>query len=109
MGELQASQLTGDGVYVVGKDIKISKNDGISSYGQLVQLVESPKQPGLLYAGADDGSDDAGVDERGVAEVEHDGRGPVRCELRQRLFDMRPRGDVLFPDGPDDPHAVTDR
>jgi photosystem II stability/assembly factor-like uncharacterized protein len=41
---------------VPGKDIKIARNDGVSSYGQLVQLVESPRQPGLLYAGADDGS-----------------------------------------------------
>jgi photosystem II stability/assembly factor-like uncharacterized protein len=41
---------------VVAKDFKIAKHDGVSSYGQLVQLVESPKQPGVLYAGADDGS-----------------------------------------------------
>jgi photosystem II stability/assembly factor-like uncharacterized protein len=41
---------------VVGKDVKIAKNDGVQSYGNLVQLVESPKQAGLIYAGADDGS-----------------------------------------------------
>ncbi|HYU80952.1 MAG TPA: hypothetical protein VEK56_18330, partial [Vicinamibacterales bacterium] len=41
---------------VAGKDIKIAKNDGVQSYGNLVQLVESPKQPGLIYAGSDDGS-----------------------------------------------------
>ncbi|MDO8677241.1 MAG: glycosyl hydrolase [Acidobacteriota bacterium] len=37
------------------KDIKIAKNDGVQSYGNIVQLVESPKQPGVLYAGTDDG------------------------------------------------------
>jgi photosystem II stability/assembly factor-like uncharacterized protein len=41
---------------VVGKDIKIAKNDGVQSYGNLVQVVESPKQAGVIYAGADDGS-----------------------------------------------------
>jgi photosystem II stability/assembly factor-like uncharacterized protein len=41
---------------VVGKDVRIAKNDGVQSYGNLVQLVESPRQPGVLYAGADDGS-----------------------------------------------------
>ncbi|MBA3269340.1 MAG: glycosyl hydrolase [Acidobacteria bacterium] len=38
------------------KDFKVAKNDGVQSYGNLVQLVESPKQAGVLYAGADDGS-----------------------------------------------------
>jgi photosystem II stability/assembly factor-like uncharacterized protein/uncharacterized membrane protein YgcG len=41
---------------VVAKDVKIAKNDGVQSYGNLVQLVESPRQAGVLYAGADDGS-----------------------------------------------------
>ena len=41
---------------VQGKDIKIAKNDGISSYPNLTALVESPKRAGLLYAGAEDGS-----------------------------------------------------
>jgi photosystem II stability/assembly factor-like uncharacterized protein len=41
---------------VQGKDIKISKNDGISSYPNLTALAESPKRAGLLYAGAEDGS-----------------------------------------------------
>jgi photosystem II stability/assembly factor-like uncharacterized protein len=40
---------------VVGKDVKIAKNDGVQSYGNIVQLVESPKQAGVLYAGTDDG------------------------------------------------------
>jgi photosystem II stability/assembly factor-like uncharacterized protein len=41
---------------VVGKDVRIAKNDGVQSYGNLVQVVESPRQAGVIYAGADDGS-----------------------------------------------------
>ncbi|MDH5235670.1 MAG: hypothetical protein OEW77_11995, partial [Gemmatimonadota bacterium] len=32
-----------------------SKNDGISAWSTIVSLAESPKQPGLLYVGTDDG------------------------------------------------------
>jgi photosystem II stability/assembly factor-like uncharacterized protein len=39
----------------VAKDITIAKNDGVGSYGNIVQLVESPKTAGVLYAGTDDG------------------------------------------------------
>jgi hypothetical protein len=39
----------------VGKDFTIAKNDGVQSYGNIVQLVESPKTAGVLYAGTDDG------------------------------------------------------
>src|SRR5205823_329312 len=38
-----------------GSDITIAKNDGIVSYGTIVALAESPKTPGVLYAGTDDG------------------------------------------------------
>jgi photosystem II stability/assembly factor-like uncharacterized protein len=41
---------------VVAKEFKIAKHDGVQSYGNLVQLVESPRRAGLLYAGADDGT-----------------------------------------------------
>jgi photosystem II stability/assembly factor-like uncharacterized protein len=41
---------------VGAKEITIAKNDGVQSYGNLVQLVESPKQAGVLYAGSDDGT-----------------------------------------------------
>lgn len=40
---------------VAGKDVTIARNDGMQSYGNIVQLVESPKQAGVLYAGTDDG------------------------------------------------------
>jgi photosystem II stability/assembly factor-like uncharacterized protein len=38
-----------------GSDITIAKNDGISAYGTVVALAESPKTAGVLYAGTDDG------------------------------------------------------
>jgi hypothetical protein len=38
-----------------GSDITIAKNDGISAYGTIVALAESPKTAGVLYAGTDDG------------------------------------------------------
>jgi photosystem II stability/assembly factor-like uncharacterized protein len=40
---------------VTAKDFTIAKHDGVQSYGNLVQVVESPKQAGVLYAGSDDG------------------------------------------------------
>ena len=41
---------------VTGKEIKISRNDGVSAYPTIVALAESPKKAGLYYAGADDGT-----------------------------------------------------
>ena len=41
---------------VVGKDITLSKNDGISAWPTLVSVTESPVRPGVYYAGSDDGS-----------------------------------------------------
>jgi len=40
---------------VTAKEFTIAKHDGVQSYGNIVQLVESPKQAGVLYAGTDDG------------------------------------------------------
>ncbi len=40
---------------LTGKETTIARNDGVQSYGNIVQLVESPKNPGVLYAGTDDG------------------------------------------------------
>ena len=37
------------------KEFTIAKHDGVQSYGNIVQLVESPKNAGVLYAGTDDG------------------------------------------------------
>ncbi|MGH9392827.1 MAG: WD40/YVTN/BNR-like repeat-containing protein, partial [Terriglobales bacterium] len=41
---------------VKGADVRISKNDGISAWPTIVSFAESPKQPGLYYAGTDDGT-----------------------------------------------------
>ncbi|MDH4066203.1 MAG: glycosyl hydrolase, partial [Acidobacteriota bacterium] len=41
---------------VTAKDFTIAKHDGIQSYGNLVQLSESPRQAGVLFAGSDDGT-----------------------------------------------------
>ena len=40
---------------VAGKGITIARNDGVSSYGNLVQITESPQQAGLILTGSDDG------------------------------------------------------
>jgi photosystem II stability/assembly factor-like uncharacterized protein len=40
---------------VKNSDIHISRNDGIAAWPTIVSLAESPKRPGLLYAGTDDG------------------------------------------------------
>jgi photosystem II stability/assembly factor-like uncharacterized protein len=40
---------------VEGKDTKIARNDGVSSYGNLTTVAESPKMRGLYYTGSDDG------------------------------------------------------
>ncbi len=36
-------------------EIRIARNDGISSWGTIVSLAESPTQPGIYYTGTDDG------------------------------------------------------
>ena len=41
---------------VKGSDVTISKNDGISAWPTIVTIAESPKQPGVYYAGTDDGN-----------------------------------------------------
>ncbi|MEW6126921.1 MAG: glycosyl hydrolase [Acidobacteriota bacterium] len=40
---------------VKGKDTTLARNDGASSYGNLVTFAESPKKAGVYYAGSDDG------------------------------------------------------
>jgi hypothetical protein len=39
-----------------GSDVRISKNDGIVAWPTVVSFAESAKQPGLYYAGTDDGT-----------------------------------------------------
>jgi hypothetical protein len=38
-----------------GRDIQISRNDGIAAWPTISTFAESPKRAGLLYAGTDDG------------------------------------------------------
>jgi hypothetical protein len=40
---------------VMGNQVTLSRNDGISSWPTIVSLAESPKQPGLYFTGTDDG------------------------------------------------------
>jgi len=41
---------------VPGKDPMASKHDGYTGYGYVVTIAESPKIPGILWAGTDDGN-----------------------------------------------------
>jgi photosystem II stability/assembly factor-like uncharacterized protein len=41
---------------VPGSKITVARNDGMSSFGNITALVESPRKAGLLYAGTDDGN-----------------------------------------------------
>ena len=41
---------------VVGREINIARNDGISQWPAIVALAESPRQAGVIYAGTDDGN-----------------------------------------------------
>jgi len=40
---------------VIGNEIRIARNDGISNWPTLVALAESPRQAGLYFTGSDDG------------------------------------------------------
>ena len=46
---------------VKGSDTKIARNDGVSAYGTLTTIAESPKQ-GLYYTGSDDGQLNVSLD-----------------------------------------------
>jgi photosystem II stability/assembly factor-like uncharacterized protein len=41
---------------VPGKDPMASKHDGYTGYGYVVTIAESPKMPGVVWAGTDDGN-----------------------------------------------------
>jgi photosystem II stability/assembly factor-like uncharacterized protein len=57
---------------VKGSDIRIARNDGIVAWGTIVSFAESPKRPGVLYTGTDDGnlqvSRDGGKDWASVSD-----------------------------------------
>ena len=52
-GQVDRDELTLMGVR--GEDITLSRNDGVSSFGNITALAESPRQAGLIYVGTDDG------------------------------------------------------
>ena len=41
---------------VQGKEKMLSKNDGTSSYGEIITIAESPHDPNILWVGTDDGN-----------------------------------------------------
>jgi hypothetical protein len=41
---------------VAGKDPMASKHDGYTGYGYIVTVAESPKLPGVIWVGTDDGN-----------------------------------------------------
>ncbi len=47
---------------VRGADITLSRNDGTSSYGEIVTMSESPHDPAVLWVGTDDGNVQVSVD-----------------------------------------------
>ncbi|MDE0260040.1 MAG: hypothetical protein OXR82_16845 [Gammaproteobacteria bacterium] len=52
-GQVDRDELTLMGVR--GEDITLSRNDGVSSFGNITALAESPQLAGLIYVGTDDG------------------------------------------------------
>lgn len=59
---------------VKNTDIRIARNDGIQVWPTIVSLAESPKQPGVIWAGTDDG----------VVQVTRDG-GKAWTDVTGRL------------------------
>ncbi len=41
---------------VLGRDIALSRNDGTSSFGEIVTIAESPLDPDVIWIGTDDGN-----------------------------------------------------
>ena len=76
---------------VVAKDFTIAKNDGVQSYGNLVQLVESPKQAGVLYAGSDDGTVQRDARTAGKTWTQHHVTLPRTCRRTATCRASSPR------------------
>lgn len=59
-----------------GEPCLLSKNDGVSFYGTMTTIAESPVQPGILWAGLDDGNVQVSRDDnRTWTEVSRNVRG----------------------------------
>lgn len=65
-----------------GRDIRLSRHDGVSAYPTITALAESPARPGLLYAGTDDGRLQVSRDDGGhwedITPPEEDRHSPAR-------------------------------
>ena len=77
----QADRDTLEIMGVAGADVRLSRNDGTSSYGEIVTISESPLDPAVLWVGTDDGnvqvSRDGGRSWREVSEgAEEEGLPP---------------------------------
>ena len=66
---------------VLDKDIKLSRNDGESSFSEITAIAESPIDPKVLWVGTDDGNVQVSTD--GGANVARGERGASR-RRRQR-------------------------
>ncbi len=61
---------------VKGSEAMLSKNDGTSSFGEIVTIAESPLDPNVLWVGTDDGNVQVSRDGgRSWTEVGHNVRG----------------------------------
>ncbi len=65
---------------VVNSQIRISRNDGISTYGNLTTISESPHTAGVIWIGTDDGN----------LKVSRDD-GTTWAEVSDRIPDLPPR------------------
>ena len=80
--DLNRDELTIMGV--AGRSITVSRNDGMSSFGNIFALAESPKRAGLLYAGTDDGNVQISQRRRRDLEQSHEpDRGRAEADLRE--------------------------
>ena len=69
---------------VRGADITLSRNDGTSSYGEIITISESPHDPAVLWVGTDDGNVQVSVDgARSWNEVSRQRARPPGRHLRQ--------------------------
>ena len=78
-----------------GDKSQLGKNDGVTSYGTIISISESPVLPGVVWAGTDDGnlqlSRDGGSDLHRSRSKPH--QPHRRCaDRRQPVLDLADRG-----------------
>ena len=79
---------------VRGADIRLSRNDGTASYGEIVTISESPLDPAVLWVGTDDGNVQVSADGgRGWNEVSGGAHGlPAGTYVSRVLASGEARG-----------------